>query len=122
MRKVENLSLCDKAPIGWFCTRDLNHTGPCAAVSVGYSIVHAALNGLRGAKYSADQMGSSWASVDMVDVNSLISFLESLEKFSEPSVLGFPISSQSLTPTWWEEDHKQGRHTYSAFCLLCTAG
>jgi hypothetical protein len=23
---------CDKAPPGWFCTRDAGHEGPCAAV------------------------------------------------------------------------------------------
>lgn len=23
---------CDKAPEGWYCTRELHHDGPCAAV------------------------------------------------------------------------------------------
>jgi len=43
-------------------------------------------------------------------------------KFSEPQVSEFPISVSSfVTSEAYVKDHYEGLHTYSAFCILCTA-
>lgn len=30
--KIMKPPVCERAPVGWRCTRDWRHTGPCAAV------------------------------------------------------------------------------------------
>lgn len=32
---TEHVSVCDKAPKGWKCSRRKNHAGPCAAYPAG---------------------------------------------------------------------------------------
>ena len=124
---MENLSLCDMAPIGWYCSRDLNHGGTCAPIPTDpYNVVHSALNGLRGAKYASDRVGSRRVDIDIVDAGIIIGFLQGFEKFRPTTILGFPISNSvdkvmplSLSGVI-ENDHRRGSHTYSALCILCT--
>jgi hypothetical protein len=117
---------CKRPPTGWKCTRDSGHSGPCAAIRETYKSQD--VDALSRAIHRAAMLRTEQVTLTAPEARALLAYVVELEKFSEPPVAGFPIStpldwhmSTEMTG-WWTEDHKQGKHTYSAFCILCTAG